>query len=189
MLSCTTLKAVWVVFQMVDAIGRGLLLPTVLPAIMASLPRSNIVAATGMHSFLRSFGFVWGVTIPGTTFNTQFDCHASRIRDVKVRQELGSGRAYQSVSRSYLKTLSPTSHREVLSVYQDALKAVRIAALAFGATGFVAVAIEKHIPLRTELDTKYGMEDEKSKDSEEEKGIQAVRISIVRGQCPGYEDS
>jgi EmrB/QacA subfamily drug resistance transporter len=171
MLSRTTPKAVWVVFQMVDAIGRGLLLPTVLPAIMASLPDSDTAAATGMYSFLRSFGFVWGVTIPGTIFNTQFDRHASRISDMKVRQELGSGRAYQSVSGSYLKTLSPTSHQQVLSVYQDALKAVWIAALAFGATGFVAVAIEKHIPLRTELDTKYGMEDEKSKDSEEEKGI------------------
>jgi hypothetical protein len=156
---------------MVDAIGRGLLLPTVLPAIMASLPDSDTATATGMYSFLRSFGFVWGVTIPGTIFNTQFDRHASRISDVKVRQELGNGRAYQSVSGSYLKTLSPTSHQEVLSVYEDALKAVWIASLAFGATGFVAVAIEKHIPLRTELDTKYGLETEKSNDSEEERGI------------------
>jgi hypothetical protein len=77
----------------------------------------------------------------------------------------------------------------VLSVYQDALKAVRIAALAFGATGFLAVAIEKHIPLRTELDTKYGMEDEKNKDSEEEKGIKAARIFIIGGQCHGNDNS
>ncbi|KAF2802039.1 putative macrolide phosphotransferase k [Mytilinidion resinicola] len=162
MLSRSTPKAVWVVFQMIDAIGRGLLLPTVLPAIMASLPDSDTAAATGMYSFLRSFGFVWGVTIPGTIFNAQFDRHASRISDATVRQELGSGRAYQYVSGSYIKVLSPTVQHEVLSVYQDALKAVWIAAVAFGATGFVAVATERHIPLRTELDTKYGLEEEKS---------------------------
>jgi EmrB/QacA subfamily drug resistance transporter len=158
MLSRGTPKAVWVVFQMVDAIGRGLLLPTVLPAIMAALPDADTASATGMYSFLRSFGFVWGITIPGTIFNTQFDRLASAISDGRVRQELGSGRAYQSVSGAYIKQLTLKTQLEVLSVYEEALKAVWIAAVAFGATGFIAVVIEQHIPLRTELDTQYGLE-------------------------------
>lgn len=176
MLSRSTPKAVWVVFQMIDAIGRGLLLPTVLPAIMASLPDSDTAAATGMYSFLRSFGFVWGVTIPGTIFNAQFDRHASRISDLKVHQDLGRGRAYQSVSGSYIKALPPTVQKEVLSVYQDALKAVWVAAVAFGATGFVAVAIEKHIHLRTELKTNYGLEEEQRGGKQEEQCVQTFEM-------------
>jgi hypothetical protein len=59
MLSDSTPKVVWAWFQIVDSIGRGILLPTTLPAIMASLPDSDAAAVTGMFSFLRSFGFVW----------------------------------------------------------------------------------------------------------------------------------
>lgn len=100
MLSRTTPTAAWVIFQMIDAIGRGLLLPTVLPAIIASLSDSDTASATGMYSFSRSFGLAWGVTIPGTIFSTRFDRYSSRISDTHIRQQLGNGRAYQSVSGS-----------------------------------------------------------------------------------------
>ncbi|KAH8721506.1 major facilitator superfamily domain-containing protein [Phaeosphaeriaceae sp. PMI808] len=157
----------WVVFQMVDGIGRGLLLPTVLPAIMASLPDSDTASATGMYSFLRSFGFVWGVTIPAMIFNAQFDRYSPRISDPTVRQEWGVGRAYQSISGSYLEGLTPKFQGEVMSIYREALIAVWIGAVAFGATGFISVAIEKHIPLRTELNTKFGLEEDKARNNEE----------------------
>ncbi|KAF7950962.1 uncharacterized protein EAE97_002514 [Botrytis byssoidea] len=85
MLSNTTPRVSWVIFQMVDAIGRGILLPTVLPAIMASLPDSEVATATGVDSFLRSFGFIWGITIPGIIFNAQFDRYSIRISDPAVR--------------------------------------------------------------------------------------------------------
>ncbi|KAF2179611.1 major facilitator superfamily MFS_1 [Zopfia rhizophila CBS 207.26] len=167
MLSRTTPKAAWVIYQMIDAIGRAFLLPTVLPAIMASLPDSDVASATGMYSFLRSFGFVWGITIPGTIFNSQFDRYSSCISDLRVRHEMGNGRAYQFVSGSYIKSLQPRVRQEVLSVYHDALRAVWIGAVAFGATGLIAAAVEKHIPLRTELDTKFGLEQGKDEKDEE----------------------
>ena len=55
LLSDSTPKITWVWFQIVDSIGRGILLPTTLPAIMASLPDSDAAAVTGMFSFLRRF--------------------------------------------------------------------------------------------------------------------------------------
>ncbi|KAJ8069256.1 hypothetical protein OCU04_002920 [Sclerotinia nivalis] len=180
MLSSTTPKVSWVIFQMVDAIGRGLLLPTVLPAIMASLPDSDVATATGMYSFLRSFGFIWGITIPGIIFNAQFDRHSKLISDPTVRQEMTGGRAYQSISGTYIHSLEPIVQREVISVYREALRAVWIGAVAFGCTGIVAVLVEKHIPLRTELETQFGMESEKvAKDQEKQvsrpEGIQGTK--------------
>ncbi|PVH97622.1 MFS general substrate transporter [Periconia macrospinosa] len=169
LLSQKTPTAVWVIFQMIDAIGRGMLLPTVLPAIMASLSDSDTAAATGMYSFLRSFGFVWGITIPATIFNTQFDRYSSQISDNGVRQKLGGGRAYESISGSYIKALPLQIQQEVLSVYDKALMAVWIGAIAFSATGFIAVALERHIALRTELDTKFGLEQDGQGEHREEK--------------------
>ncbi|TGO11779.1 hypothetical protein BTUL_0102g00290 [Botrytis tulipae] len=169
MLSNTTPRVSWVIFQMVDAIGRGILLPTVLPAIMASLPDSDVATATGVYSFLRSFGFIWGITIPGIIFNAQFDRYSIRISDPAVRQERAGGRAYQFVSGTYIYSLEPTIRQQVISVYREALKSVWIDAVAFGCTGLVAACVERHISLRTKLDTQFGLESDKFGENQEKK--------------------
>lgn len=71
---------------------------------------------------------------------------------------MGGGRAYQFVTGTYVHSLQTAVQQEVISVYREALKAVWIGAVAFGVTGLVAVSLEKHIPLRTELNTQYGIE-------------------------------
>lgn len=167
MLTRTTPKVSWVIFQMVDAVGRALLLPTVLPSIMASLDESDTASATGIYSFLRSFGFVWGITIPGVIFNAEFDRHITIISDPMVRKVLGNGRAYQSAGGDYIQSLALVVQQEVVSVYLKALRAVWIGAVAFGVTGVVAVLVEKHIPLRTSLETKYGLEQTQDRSGEE----------------------
>ena len=44
-----------------------------LPAVLTALPESDAAVATGTYSFVRWFGFVWGVTLPSIAFNGQFD--------------------------------------------------------------------------------------------------------------------
>ncbi|KAK6836798.1 MFS general substrate transporter [Apiospora arundinis] len=158
----------WAMLQIVDALGCACILPTTLPAILASLPERDVAAATGVYSFLRSFGYVWGITIPGIIFNNRFAQLApGRISDPTAREMLGSGRAYELASGPYVQTLEPGVQTEVRGVYLDVLKAVWLGAMAFGATGLIAVAVETHVPLRTELETEYGLADQKSKDVEE----------------------
>ncbi|KAK2592123.1 hypothetical protein QQS21_010194 [Conoideocrella luteorostrata] len=156
-----THAGVWAMLQIVDAIGRSLILPTTLPAVLASLPEKDVAAATGVYSFLRSFGYVWGITIPGIMFKNRFDAASYRISDSAVRDALGGGKAYESATGSFVQTLQQNVKSEVLDVYLEALKAVWYGAMAFGATGLIAVAVEKHVPLRTDLDTNYGLEEKK----------------------------
>ncbi|OCL02125.1 MFS general substrate transporter [Glonium stellatum] len=167
LLSESTSTAEWVVFQMVDAIGRALLFPTLLPAILASLAESDVATATGMYSFLRSFGFVWGFTIPGIIFNTAFDHNSPQISDVAVRKALANGHAYELATGPFINSLSPSLHEEVVGVYVKALKAVWEGAIAFGVLGLFAVFVEKHVPLRTELETQYGLQEKKAPEDRE----------------------
>ncbi|KAI3391106.1 hypothetical protein diail_7957 [Diaporthe ilicicola] len=161
----------WAMLQIVDALGRACILPTTLPAVLASLPENDVAAATGVYSFLRSFGYVWGITVPGIIFNNRFNQVSHQISDAVVREALGGGKAYQLSSGSYVQTLPPNTKSEVLGVYIEALKAVWYGAMAFGATGLIAVAVEKHVPLRTELETEYGLEEKKNKDREDGMGV------------------
>lgn len=161
----------WAMLQIVDALGRACILPTTLPAILASLPEKDVAAATGVYSFLRSFGYVWGITVPGIIFNNRFGQLSYRISDPVAREALGGGRAYELASGPYVQTLSPGVKSEVLGVYLDVLKSIWFGAMAFGATGLIAVAVEKHVPLRTELETDYGLEGEKREDVEDSSKI------------------
>ncbi|KAI0435794.1 MFS general substrate transporter [Xylaria telfairii] len=165
----------WAILQIVDALGRAFILPTTLPAVLASLPERDVAAATGVYSFLRSFGYVWGATIPGIIFNNRFNELSYRISDPTVRQTLADGRAYQFTSGAYLKTLEPNIRSEVLDVYLQALKVVWYGALGFGASGLIAVAVEKHVPLRTNLETTYGMEDKKESELEDPAKVEEAK--------------
>ncbi|KAI6081505.1 MFS general substrate transporter [Hypoxylon rubiginosum] len=160
-----TYAGVWAILQIVDALGKGLVLPTTLPAILASLPEKDVAAATGMYSFLRSFGYVWGITVPSIMFNNRFDQLSYQISDSQVRDSLAGGRAYQFASDPYIHTLEPHVQSEVLDVYLQAIKVVWYGAMAFGATGLIAVAFEKRVALRTELETDYGLQEKQKEDN------------------------
>ena len=89
----TSNKAAWVCFQIVTAIGIGFPLTTQLPAIQAVLPESDTAISTSTYSFIRSFGFVWGATIPPIVFNGGIDTALDRIEDSNVRNALANGGA------------------------------------------------------------------------------------------------
>lgn len=59
MLDSTSSTAEWVIFQIILALGLASTFVTLLPAIQAALPESDVATATATYS-----GFIWGVTIP-----------------------------------------------------------------------------------------------------------------------------
>jgi hypothetical protein len=158
----------WAMLQITDALGRGFLLPTLLPAVLANLPEKDVAAATGVYSFLRSFGYVWGITVPGIMFNNRFNELSHLISDPAVRLRLGGGRAYEHATGPYVQELPPKVKFEVLEVYLQALKVVWYGAMAFGASGLIAVAVEKHVLLRTELDNDFGLDPDAMRNSTHE---------------------
>lgn len=154
--------ASWVFFQIFVGIGIGPIITCVLPVICAPFGEEDVAVANGTFAFLRSFGFVWGITLPSIIFNARFDHYAPRIHDTRLRSQLMGGAAYGFASSGLVSSLKGETHSQVISAYTDALRNVWHAAVGFALLSFVAVFIEKHLELRTELDTKFGLE-EKSK--------------------------
>ncbi|KAI9783033.1 MAG: hypothetical protein M1816_001610 [Peltula sp. TS41687] len=165
LLDAKSSKAHWVIFQMFGAIGEGFLIPTILPAIQASLPTSEVATATGTYAFVRSFGFVWGVIIPGIIFTREFDRYSNRISDSTVRARLTNGKAYAYASATYRISLPARVEAEIVSVYIAALKTVWHVVIAFALLGLAATFIEKHVELKTSLETEFGLgNDRKAED-------------------------
>lgn len=155
-------KAAWVCFQIIAAGGTGIILTVMLPSILAALPESDVAVATGAYSFVRSFGYTWGVTISSIVFNGQFNQYIDRISDTNLHKQLANGAAYGYASGGFISGLAPGTRDEVIDVYIVALQRVWQVAIAFSCLGFFIVFIEKHIELRKELDTEFGLEESNS---------------------------
>jgi hypothetical protein len=149
----------WVCFQVLIAIGTGMVLNTLLPAVQAAQPESDQATATATWAFTRSFGCIWGATIPAAIFINRLEKSLGRISDSTIRSELSGGQAYGRTTHEYISQFQDPTRSQVIGCSVDALKFTSYISLAFSGMAFLLVLVEKDIPLRTELRTDYGLED------------------------------
>ncbi|KAK7928318.1 Major Facilitator Superfamily protein [Apiospora marii] len=164
----------WVGFQVVEALGAGLALPTLLPALLAPLGDRDTALATGAWAFMRGFGAVWGVAVAGAVFSSraaQLASSGAISGNATVAAEFAAGGAYQAATARFLESLSasPDARAQVVAVQSWALQRSWQVAIAFAAAGFVVAVLLKEVPLREELDSEFGMV-EKTNTSKEEGG-------------------
>jgi hypothetical protein len=149
--------AKWVIYEAITASGCMLAI-TVLPAIQASLPEEDAASSTATFAFVRSFGTVWGVTIPAAVFNNQFNRSSYLISDPAIRRLFTDGQAYSRGTKAFIKLFDVQTQGEIRGVYADALRVAWLVAVALNGLGFLIVWVEKEIELRKDLETEYGME-------------------------------
>ncbi|KAI0809680.1 MFS general substrate transporter [Xylaria sp. FL0064] len=179
LLDSSTPKVAWAFFQLIASAGCGMILSVLLPAILAGLPESDVASASATFSFIKNFGYIWGVTISGVIFNAAFNRNLYLISDETIRTELRSGRAYAFASQVHAQkaTLSPLVLAEVMGVYVRSLNTIWWVGLGISLASMLAVAGEKHLELRTELQTDYGIEknEDRLNANSEERGMDSIK--------------
>jgi heme/copper-type cytochrome/quinol oxidase subunit 4 len=153
--------AAWVCYQLLCSVGAGCLAGITLPAVQAALDESDVATATGLWSFVRSFGAIWGVTIPTAVFNNECARYAGIISNPTLASMLSGGRAYEFATQKFLDTIDdPALYTEVTRVFAKAMSTVWYVGLAFAGLGLVVTLFEKEIELRQDLKTEFGMVEE-----------------------------
>ncbi|KAF4631713.1 hypothetical protein G7Y89_g6424 [Cudoniella acicularis] len=154
-----TPKVAWAFFEIIAA-SLGMTVSTLLPAVLASLPESDVASASAVFSFIKTFGFVWGVTLPSIIFNAVFHDNLFRISSPDLRALLENGQAYSFASQAHRMEaiVDPHLWSEVLQVYIIALKAIWWFGLSVSIVGFLIVWLERGVELSTELTTEYGLD-------------------------------
>ena len=149
----------WVMFQIVFAIGGGLVLTALLPAIQAPLADSETATATATWGFIQSFGFIWGASVPSVIFNARFEQLLPTISDVAIRETLSHGNAYEHASKAFIESLSGAVRSEVVRAFVYSLKLVWQVAISFATCGFLLTCLIGEVPLREDLQTHYGYDE------------------------------
>jgi Major Facilitator Superfamily len=160
----------WVGFQMIESVGAGLAIPTLLPALLAPLTDRDTALATGTWAFMRSFGVTWGVAIAGIIFTNRSEqlARSGAIANATVAAGFVGGAAYQDATVTFLDSLSAETRAQVIGVQNSSLRRSWQVAIAFGALGFLVALFLGEVPLRKELDSEFGMT-EKGKTDDEKK--------------------
>ncbi|KAH7408074.1 major facilitator superfamily domain-containing protein, partial [Phaeosphaeria sp. MPI-PUGE-AT-0046c] len=160
LLDARSSQAEWICFQIIAAIGLGMILVTVLPAIQAALTDGDVAKATATYAFVRSFGGILGVIIPSIIFNGRVNKLLYRISDMRLREQLSDGYAYSFVLRDGLNFGGATviGMQETQIVFSDALKTAWQVGIAFVMVGFFAAIAVKRFDMSREFNTQFGLQ-------------------------------
>ena len=83
-----------------------------------------------------------------------------RITDPAIAAELAAGSAYEHATKSFMDTITdPVTRAQVVGVFVDSLKMAWYVSIGFAGLGFLLVILEKEVPLRKELETKFGIKE------------------------------
>ncbi|KAJ2970576.1 hypothetical protein NUW58_g9650 [Xylaria curta] len=148
----------YVGLQFIGGLGSGLALSTLLPAVQAALDEKDTASSSATWAFIRTFGTVWGVSIPAAIFNSRCDSLASQITDLAVQNQIAHGQCYSHATSAWVQSLELPIRNSVIGVFSDSLRIVWAVATAIVGTSFFVVFLEKEIKLRDSLETEYGME-------------------------------
>ncbi|KAK4035027.1 major facilitator superfamily domain-containing protein [Parachaetomium inaequale] len=152
--------AMWVFFQIFLAVGIGLPMATLLPAVQARLPERDAALSTGTWAFLRSVGVIWAVTIPAAVFNNRFESLLYTIDDAEARGILDGGQAYAQATAEFVSGFAEVVRDQVREVYSLSVQRVWHIAIVLSGVSFLLVLLEKEVELRKELNTEFGLQKE-----------------------------
>ncbi|OTB02352.1 hypothetical protein M426DRAFT_74691 [Hypoxylon sp. CI-4A] len=163
LLGPTTPKVAYVWYELIAGAGAGLVMSVLLPAVMAPLPEDYVASASSTYSFIRTFGYIWGVTIPGIIFNATFDHNLSVVSNTALQDQLRGGAAYAFASQihSLRDTFSTPVWNEVAELYVRSLRVIWWVGLGISLVSFFAVWIQRGLELRKEHETEYGLDEPK----------------------------
>jgi len=165
-LDSSSSTAMWVCLQLLTSFGYGIVATSTLPGIQAGLTDEDNALSTATFAFIRSYGAVWGVTIPAVVFNNIFGRNLWKITDPGVREIVGGGNGYAYAARNFVLGF-PEVRAQIVEVYTDGLRVSW--AVAAGVAGFAGLFtfFEVDIPMRESLRSEFGIKETKGGDGQE----------------------
>ena len=133
----------------------------------APLSERQAATSAGMYSFARGFGSIWGVTIPSAIFNNVVKRHVTTdgsafATNTTLAARFADGQAYQLATKAFLDSLPPSDsmvREQVIAIFERAVHVVFYFIVALSGLGLLLVLLEKEIPMRTENNTEFGLDE------------------------------
>ncbi|KAI0667884.1 iron permease [Trametes maxima] len=170
--------AAWVGYQVVTAVGVGIIWASTVFPILAPVPVTRTASALAFYNFCRTFSQTWGVTISATILQNELK---KRLPPEFLSQfHEGAEIAYAAIP--VIHTLHEPLQTHVRVAFADSMAVVWKAMIGFSGAGFLTLALLREVPMQKHTDATYGLEDargEGSVDTEREAGKTSAEASTL----------
>lgn len=163
----------WVGLQVLATAGIGVLYTAPIFTVLAPLPIERNASAIALFSFVRNFGYTWGVTIAATVLQNEL----KRTLPAAFAALFPSGVEIAYAAIPVIRTLDEPLRTEVKNAFAESMSVVWKVMAGIGGLGFLSLALIREIPMQVATDDRFGLH-EGEKILDEEKAT-AVDVSVV----------
>ncbi|KAH8881055.1 MFS general substrate transporter [Thozetella sp. PMI_491] len=153
--------AKYICVQIPGAVSIGCIITTLLPAFQGCAKESDQAAATASWTWIRAFSYVWGIAIAGAVFNHYAILESANIENLEVQQLFLQGDAFTLATKAFVESYQEPIRSQIQVAFEHALTKIFYVCIGFAGLGFILSLFERDIPLRTEVETEYGLEEKK----------------------------
>ncbi|KAF7799682.1 hypothetical protein EIP86_010922 [Pleurotus ostreatoroseus] len=150
-----TLLARVIGLSVLEGVGMGILYASTYFPVLAPLPVSENAHALAFFSFCRSFALIWGVTIGTAVLQTQLKKRLP-TEFITMFPE-GVSIAYSSIP--VINSLEEPLRTQVREAFAQSIAVIWKVNIGIAGLGLLSSLAMKGLPLHTEVDDKWGLED------------------------------
>ncbi|KAF7333572.1 putative transporter C3H1.06c [Mycena sanguinolenta] len=157
-----------VVSQIIVAAGTGIIISSLPFALMAPIPVERIGSALAFQAFLRTLSQTWGITISAAILQNTVK-HRFPVEFIKELPS-GSGSDFAFASISRIAALPEPLQQEVKVAFGQGISAIYRAMIGVAGVGFLCVLFMKEVPMRGNVDPRFGLKNKESNTRDVEAG-------------------
>ncbi|KAH9886044.1 iron permease [Cubamyces lactineus] len=151
--------AVTIPVQVIAAVGFGLVYATIF-TVMAPLDPVHNASALSFLLFVRTLSSAWAIPISATILQNALRARLPRAFLATIPP--GHDLAYSAIPA--IPALPEPLQREVRDAFAESFRLVWRVMLGFCGAGLLSVALQKHVPLHTKMDDRWGLEEEEKEE-------------------------
>ncbi|KAG8694924.1 hypothetical protein FRC08_008173 [Ceratobasidium sp. 394] len=155
-------KANSIGFQILIGTGAGILYASTTFAILAPLPVSRNAPALALFAFIRTFAGTYGVAIGSSVLQTEL----SRRLPSQFTAQFPGGSDIAFSAIPFISALEEPLRSEVRAAFADALAVLWKVMIGISGMGLISTLLMREVPMNTETDEKWAMEQKKVNDAE-----------------------
>ncbi|OJT12202.1 hypothetical protein TRAPUB_11258 [Trametes pubescens] len=146
--------AAWAGYQVITAIGVGIIWASTVFPILAPVQVTRFASALAFYNFCRTFSQTWGVTISATILQNEL---RKRLPAAFLEQfPDGVEIAYAAIP--VIHQLNEPLQTEVRIAFADSMAVVWKAMIGFSGAGFLTLFFLREVPMHKHTDETYGLQ-------------------------------
>ncbi|KAI0648736.1 iron permease [Trametes meyenii] len=145
----------WVGYQVITAVGVGIIWASTVFPILAPVPVTRTASALAFYNFCRTFSQTWGVTISASILQNELK---KRLPDAFLAS-FPSGVEIAYAAIPVVHTLPGPLQTEVRAAFAGSMAVVWKAMIGLAGGGALTLVLLREVPMQKHTDATYGLED------------------------------